>query len=366
MKPTRLHCLSAFALTLTPTLIAAAVQPRVERVNLNARPQSDCDDWGNPAVLTEPVERVVACITAGADPNVAFDDGQSILSLFIVLATLERPEAIAVVEALVSAGADVDHRLPTKGGTTPILHLVVSAVAAARDTSVPLRALDALLAAGADVDAPAEDERPGRDGHTALTMATQVKSDDAHRVVEALVRAGADVNVSLLGDNTPLHLALGSPNRSNEMIRALLDAGADIHARSSNGQLPIHVAAKYADDSEMISLLVAAGADVNAPTTDMRETPLHIAAGHNSNREVIDAFLDAGADPNARTNARQTPLHWSVIFARTTTGLEALLAANADPNVLDLLGHLPIEYAEDNKLIRGTGAYIDLIRARLR
>lgn len=91
-----------------------------------------------------------------------------------------------------------------------------------------------------------------------------------------------------------------------------------------------------------------------------------MAAGHNDNRAVIDALMAAGADINARSDFGTTPLHWATSFARTTTGLEALLAAGADPNVLDHLNNLPIDYARENRAIRGTGAYLRLIQARLR
>lgn len=363
MKRTRLHCLSALALTLTPSLTAAAVQPRVERVNLNARPQSDCAEWRTTAFLEEQtVERIVACIAAGSDPNATFDSGRTVLRHSVSIATEKRPELIEVVEALIAAGADVHRRDPTKSGSEPLVAIAVSAALDGGHRAVAERVVDALLEAGADADASVEDNDSSADGITPLMMAA---FKDAHRLVEALIRAGADPEATFSGF-TPLHAALASRQRPHAVVEALLDAGADTGFRSPDGQLPIHRAARRADGGELISLLAAAGADVNARAAEMRETALHIAAGHNSNREVIDALLAAGADTEVRSNAGQTPLHWSVIFARSTTGLEALLAAGANPNVVDVLGLLPIEYAEDNKLIRGTGAYLNLIRARLR
>lgn len=363
MKRTRTHWLSALALTLAPSLTVAALQPKIERVNLDAPPRSDCAEWGTTAFLEEqPVERIAACIAAGSDPNVAFDSGRTVLRHSISIATEKRPELIDVVEALIDAGADVHHRDPTATGSEPLVAMAVSAALGARHQAVAERVVDALLEAGADADASVEDNDSGADGITPLMMAA---FKDAHRVVEALIRAGADVEVTFSGF-TPLHAALASRQKPHAVVEALLDAGADTGFRSPDGKLPIHRAAGRADGGALISLLVAAGADVNARATEMRETALHIAAGHNSNRQVIDALLAAGADTEVRSNAGQTPLHWSVVFARSTTGLEALLAAGADPNVVDVLGFLPIEYAEDNKLIRGTGAYLDLIRARLR
>lgn len=363
MKRTQIHWLSALALTLAPNLTAAVVQPKIERVNLNAPARSDCAEWGAAAFLKEqPVERIVACITAGSDPNVTFDSGRTVLRHSIEIATVERPELIEVVEALIGAGADVHHRDPTASGSEPLVAAAVSAVVLAPHKAVAERVVDLLLAAGADADAPVEDDESNADGITPLMVAA---FKDAHGIVETLIRAGADVNVTFNGF-TPLHAALVSRQKPRAIVEALLAAGADTGVRSPDGTLPIHRAARRADGGELISLLVAAGADVNARATEMRETALHIAAGHNSNRQVIDALLAAGADTEVRSNAGQTPLHWSVVFARSTTGLEALLAAGADPNVVDVLGFLPIEYAEDNKLIRGTGAYLDLIRARLR
>lgn len=367
MRQTLTILLLTLALALVSSRTVATAQPGIAQVEFNLGPQSDCAEWGTVAFLEEqPAERIVACIAAGSDPNVTFDNGRAALVHSIEIVTLERPELVEVVDALIGAGADVHHRAPTTSGSQPLVVVAVMAALAARHKSarhesVAERVVDELLAAGADADASMEAENSSADGTTPLMMAA---FGDAPRIVEALIRSGADVN-GASGTYSPLHVALASRHDSHAVVETLLDAGAGTGVRTPDGRLPIHLAAKRADGSKMISLLVAAGADINAQTTDMRETALHIAAGYNSNPEVIDALLTAGADTEVRSNAGQTPLHWSVIFAQTTTGLEALLAAGADPNVLDLLGHLPIDYAEDNKLIRGTRAYLNLIRARL-
>jgi ankyrin repeat protein len=138
-------------------------------------------------------------------------------------------------------------------------------------------ARDALLAAGAEVgplEAAALGELDkldpgarGADGFTALHLAAFFGGADA---VRALLAAGADANAD--AENPlrvrPLHSAVAS--RDCESVRALLEAGAQPNVVQQGGFTPLHGAA-HAGDAEMVRLLLQHGADPEMTTEDGRD-----------------------------------------------------------------------------------------------
>ncbi len=138
-------------------------------------------------------------------------------------------------------------------------------------------ALDALLAAGAEVgplEAAAlgdvtrlDPDARGADGFTALHLAAFFGGADA---VRALLRAGADPDAD--AENPlrvrPLHSAVAS--RDREAVRALLEAGADPNVVQRGGFTPLHGAA-HAGDAAIVRLLLEHGADRTATTDDGKD-----------------------------------------------------------------------------------------------
>jgi ankyrin repeat protein len=118
---------------------------------------------------------------------------------------------------------------------------------------------DALIAAGADVEAPNKlHERPlhisAAYGHPA--------------VVRLLLARGADVNATDPWGKTPLHSATyGLGTQSNiagrlEVAKLLLAAGANVNARARNGFAPLRSATSYESrNPDMAALLLSYGAD---------------------------------------------------------------------------------------------------------
>ena len=77
-------------------------------------------------------------------------------------------------------------------------------------------------------------------------------------IVNALLKAGADINVRNKYGSTPLHWA-----DNDLVVDALLKAGADISSRNKNGQTPLHTVGNLGDEDAFFAL-IKAGADVNA------------------------------------------------------------------------------------------------------
>ena len=307
------------------------------------------------AVGNENLAVIEALIEAGADLEARGDDDHTPLHVAV------GNENLAVIEALLNAGADPMAR--DDNGRTP-LHV------AARDSGNPV-VIQALLAAGAEVDARADgDWTPlhvavrnenlavieallnagadptarDDDGRTPLHVAAAWYNGNP-AVIEALIEAGADLEARGDDDHTPLHVAVGNENLA--VIEALLNAGADPMARGDDGRTPLHVVARDSEDPVVIQALLAAGAEVDA-RADGDWTPLHWAARDSENPAVIEALLDAGADLMARGDYGETPLHWAVGNENPAV-IEALLDAGADLMARDDYGETPLHWAAWNE-----------------
>ena len=244
----------------------------------------------------------------------------------------------AAVTALVEAGADIEADAGRMWGTP-----LVNAALQIRGTSSNRNAntiaiIDALLEAGADVNAV--DER----GDTPLLKVLQwgsmglqstnerlrgsdATADSVVAVALKLLEAGADPDARG-ARSTPLIEA--AEYRTPVLVRALLDAGADPNGQGAFGSSPLHVAAR-AGSLEVIALLEA-GADPNLPGAG-GDTPLHLAA-QESDTALVTLLASAGADVNARNDAGETPLQAARNHANEPVARK-LLDLGADPSVLE-------------------------------
>ena len=298
------------------------------------------------AVLAGDGETVRVLLDAGADVNDASPDGVSAL----MLALTKRHEELALL--LLDRGADPnydrrDAARPAQaraGGTRGPATVAAAAetvdyagytalhVAAATGQH---RALRALLAAGADPDAPMDRPKrltdafevgvfasPGagrltQRGTTPFMVAAKTVDVEAMRV---LAGAGADPFATTDDGTTALILAAGLGKRAAQDItyydwdqhkaidaaRYALELGLDINAANEWGATALHGAVYHAA-GDLIRFLVANGADVDA--TDWEDqTPLRLARGHMiccttyvEHPEIADLLRALGADPAAGT-----------------------------------------------------------------
>ena len=157
---------------------------------------------------------------------------------------------VEAVKQALSAGARPDARLE---GETAVL----KAAALGR-----LDILEALIAAGADVNKPAsaEEERAWGTGRTPLIVA----AEGGHiGCVAALLKAGAHVDARMRHENVSWMGALSAAaaNRHAQVVKMLLARGAS--AAGSPQDRPLWYAVK-GGDVEVIRTLIEAGADANA------------------------------------------------------------------------------------------------------
>jgi len=107
---------------------------------------------------------------------------------------------------------------------------------------------------------------------------------------------------------TLLHDAAAQGNQ--RMVELLLRLGADPNVKTSGGHTPLYSVANGClvnGGGNIVRALVQAGAQVDARSGAKKCTALHMAARRGI-AEVAEALLDCGADIHARDKAGDTPL----------------------------------------------------------
>ncbi len=180
------------------------------------------------------------------------------------------------------------------------------------------RAVDKLIAAKTDVNAPQPD------GATALAWAVYLDQADT---VDLLLKAGAKVNTADEYGETPLTLACGTGNTA--IIGKLLKKDANPNAARWNGESALMIAAR-SGSAEGVRQLIANGAKVDAVESCKGQNALMWAAaeGHS---DVVDVLLQNSANAKIASKAGFSPL----LFAAQkgdAKSVAALIAAGSDPS----------------------------------
>lgn len=180
--------------------------------------------------------------------------------------------------------------------------------------------------------------------------------------LQALIAAGADVNATHDQGFTVLMSAAGAMERDRRILEVLVKAGADPHAVTDIGWNVIHAAVEVNDEANeeqsvrsILGYLCELGADLEYKN-EAGYTPLGwaIEAGTGIETQVL---AELGADPNAvcprracgeeECEAIKCPLIFSAIASPVDSPekVTALLNAGVDLSVVDEEGGSPIEHA---------------------
>lgn len=228
---------------------------------------------------------------------------------------------IELIELFLKKGAHVNAL--NRYGDAP-LHIAASGQADG------LKIIEKLASWHADINAR------NMQGETPLHEAAKHNKPDN---INALIKAGAYLEVATIWKNTPLHMA--SLCGSALAVDALLKAGADINARNDIGHTPFTLSKNI----ESAALFLKAGADVN--TTNSRdETLLHWACHNDTTKSDLICFLLAqGANIHALKKDGDMPLHWTLKYRPDSAIIKILLEAGANPRKADGRGKTPYELA---------------------
>ena len=194
---------------------------------------------------------VTALLGKGARFDLKIDEGDFPVDLAYRNHLYEEPSSRRIVKTLLDAGSPCN------------LHQAVLA-----DDRVKAKAILA--------DASGRIDARDREGWTALHVAAY---HGRYGLVDALVKAGADLEAGVWNGRTPLMFAL--MQNQNDTARALISLGANVRAR-----------------------------------TRADSTVLHQIGGEIS-RSLVKHLLDRGADGSAVNKQGQTPLHRAALLGRT-------------------------------------------------
>ena len=167
--------------------------------------------------------------------------------------------------------------------------------------------VQALLAAGADVDARATF------GAMALTHAALLGH---YRVAQILLEAGANIDATNRDGETALDLA--TRRGHIDIVRVLLNAGADVNKKTNRGETPLIRALRFWG-AEILRILVRArGVDVDLQSSawinnySVKNTPVWWAA-RTGNVVGLQMLINAGAILTSRGgDSDLTPLQVAI------------------------------------------------------
>ena len=114
------------------------------------------------------------------------------------------------------------------------------------------------------------------EGFTPLGLATFFGRPET---VQALLAAGADVNLTSRESMKMPPLGSAMAVQRNDIARILIEHGADVNGKAANDLTALHTAAARGN-IEAAKLLLDHGADINAASAD-RKTPLAYAEERN-------------------------------------------------------------------------------------
>jgi hypothetical protein len=255
------------------------------------------------------IERALALLEAGADPNAAPTPAERDQRPVLTLAAL-LPDT-RLLRALIAKGADVNR---ASGGLTALL-------AATRDSwHGRAEAVMTLLANGASPLAA------DGDGNTALHGAAL---SEEPIVAAMLLDAAAPVNALNKAGVSPLAAACRAANWP--LAKFLLEHGAK--PAPAEGEPALVAAAGIADDDPAgVKLLLKHRAAVNA--TDAHHRSALMAAAAEGHLQIARSLLAAGADPNLADRHGTTAL-MDAARSGASELVQALADAHADAHARD-------------------------------
>ena len=285
-------------------------------------------------------EATTALLLHGAEVDAADNFGETPLVIAV------KKGKLALVEALVAGGADVNRRNVVDDmapldvaafiGNLEVLKALLGYgsraksvdsvgatalhhVAAIGVSEASCEAITALLLHGAEVDAA------DKNGETPLVIAVK-KGKLA--LVDALVAGGADVNRrNVVDDMAPLDVAAFIGNL--EVLKALLGYGSRAKSVNSVGATALHHVVAF-EAADLVHALADAGADASAENTNGM-MPIHNASIRGSPTAIM-SLTQRGADTEARTKSGLTPLQLAAECGKVSA-IDALAAAGADINL---------------------------------
>jgi len=194
-----------------------------------------------------------------------------------------------------------------------------------------------LLKAGADANIKSTN------GRTLLwNVCDAYDSPPVNKLVELLLKSGAEPNVSKKDEDGPLHYATmyGQTGAAKLLVRY----GANINAKGAYYRTPLIYAASDGDSPDLVQFLIDNGADVKLKN-EAGENALfeHITRG-KTNTKIVEILLDNGISVNSTNKSYGSLLHWAAFCGRPKI-VEILVKRGAKVNAKVDRGETPVQKA---------------------
>jgi uncharacterized protein len=335
-------------------------------------------------------------IAAGADPNSALPEGET------VLMTAARTGSVAAIKALLDHGADVNAKERWQGEAALMWaasenHAAAVALLVARGAIVDARSSALQFPKFAFNGSTMVSTPMPRGAMTALLMAARQGAVDG---VRALIEAGADLNLTEPDGSSALVLAI--VNNHPDVAMLLLEKGANPNVADSAGMAALYAALEMrsggrlinrpsrkptglVDSLDLVKQILDRGGNPNArlrtPTLQRYHnggdaqltdgaTPL-MRAAKSIDLAAMRLLLDRGAEPNLMTKNLTTPVMFAAGAAGARNEADAMAAIalclkyGADVNAFNSTGQTALHIAVERsdavvRLLVERGAEMDL------
>ena len=253
------------------------------------------------------IDVISVLLTAGSNPNLANDDGDTWLHCCVEVGCSKE-----VLEAIINHGVDVN-----AANNINVTALMIACQKADID------AIGVLLNAGSNPNI-------GKDnGDTCLHYA--VEGGCGKEVLKALITHGANINATRKNKVTTLMIVC--KNQNVEAADLLLNAGANPAIADADGNTCLHYAVSEDCSKEILETITNHGADVNA-TNNKNHTALMMACGKR-NVDAFNVLLNAGADTSVVSLYGNTWLHLAVLGSCNKGILQGIVNYGVDVNAVN-------------------------------
>jgi ankyrin repeat protein len=202
------------------------------------------------ALLREDIETIEYLTGSGADVNIKFKSGGSALDLAI-------SKGYRFIYALLHNKINIALNIPNEEGETPLISVIKS-----NDFTI----------------------------------------EEKKRILQKLIKKGANVNFIDKEENTPLVYAIQM--KSLPIIKLLIENGANINHLIKSSYITVLMEAIGLGEMDIVKYLVECNANINFKN-EFGNTPLTYAISTN-NDQMVKYLIDSGADVNNRNNQGQT------------------------------------------------------------
>ena len=290
-------------------------------------------------------------LNAGANPNIADVDGNSVIHQAVRFCSKE------ILQAVIRHGADVnaanmknvtalmmayhngnidaisvlldsasDPDIIIDGKTRTLLHYAV-------EEGCSVEVLLAIFNHSADVNAV------NKNNVTALMIAFEKGNEGA---INALLNAGADLNITDVEGNSGVHHAV-ILNCNSKILQAVINQNVNVNATNMKNETALMIACQKGNESA-IHILMNAGADPNIVDVD-GNSGVHHAVIEDCNSEMLQSLINQCQLVNVNATNMNNETALMIACERGNEGaINILLNAGADPNIADVYGNSGIHH----------------------